>query len=141
MDPNATLALWIDVQLNDLEDSINNTRTMISPVRLRATFEAYLFEDDEQGNPIEEPRERRGWVNPTNPWGSFEQDTDDTSADPDTITLTLWEAAQFVKDFSGAVWNYSEGESEQNVRTGEWKSVTLHVLNHEDTVFALADTL
>ena len=47
-----------------------------------------------------------------------------------------------VLNFPGGVWNYSEGEAEQDIRTGHCRSVTLHVENeHEALVFALADVL
>lgn len=109
----------------------------IAAIRVRATFDAVSWDDDS-----EDPNERGGWVDPLNPWGSFEQDSDDDSAEPDTVLCTAWEAAELVHDFPGAVWDYSDNcDAEQNIRTGEWKRVTLHVLDHPETVFALADTL
>ena len=93
---------------------------------------------------VPDPAERRGFLwaalVPTsvldNPWGAFESDV------PFDVTVTALEAAEAVLNFPGGVWNYSEGEAEQDIRTGHCRSVTLHVENeHEALVFALADVL
>lgn len=94
-----------------------------TPLRIRATFDAYSWPDDE----TDDPDERRGWVDPSNPWGSFEQDTDDDSCEPAAVYLPFAEAVEFLSEFPGGIWGYSESESEQSFRTGEWKSVTAHV--------------
>jgi hypothetical protein len=45
-----------------------------------------------------------------------------------TETVSLWDAAQIVRDFPGAVWDYTEGEwSTVDYRTGRQRSVTLHI--------------
>lgn len=106
---------------------------MLNSIRLRATFESYYWEDVKDGVVAEDPIERRGWVDPKNPWGSFEYD------EPSEIVVGIADAVAFVRDFPGGVWDYSESEAEQDVRTGEWKSVMLHVIDHENTVFELAD--
>lgn len=85
-------------------------------------------------DPANDPIERRGWVNPSNPWGSFEQMTDDDSADPDSVELPFGEALEFLADFPGGIWDYCEGESEENYRTGESKAVTAHVDGPGDSV-------
>jgi len=142
---------------------------LTTPIRIRATFDSYSWPEEcpdcgardflpfhgskpnyctschlsfEEGNPAEDPDERGGWVDPSNPWGSFEQDRDDDSCEPAAIYLPLVEAAEFLLEFPGAVWDYSEGEAEQNVRTGEWKSVTAHV-DHDvaELVFAVMETI
>lgn len=107
-------------------------------VTIRATFDAWKWNDES-----DDPDERGGWVDPSNPWGSFEQDSRDDSAEPESITLPLFEAAEFLKDFPGGVWNYDDGcEAEQNVRTGEYKQVTAHIPSELETiVFAIMDAL
>lgn len=98
---------------------------MTNIIRVRATFDAYRWVDDEQ----DYPHERGGWVDPSNPWGSFEQDRDDDSAEPDTVEFeTIREAVEFLREFPGGIWDIGqECEPEQDYRTGEWKAVTAHV--------------
>ncbi len=104
------------------------TAQLAANVTMRATFDIVTPESAEVGDYA-----RSGWVHPSNPWGSFPwgsfgQDSADDSCAPETVTFdNLYDAALFVRDFPGAVWDYSEGEASQHYATGEWKSVTLHV--------------
>src|SRR5690606_37491177 len=81
---------------------------------------AFDYVDGDESEMIESG----GWVDPSNPWGSLEQDRDDDSCEPETVSLPFAEALEFLADFPGGIWGYSESESEQNIRTGDWKSVT-----------------
>lgn len=139
---------------------------LATPVTIRATFDSYYFpeecehcgawiaEDDRNvlgvyecpecelfgtdTNPADDPIERHGWVDPRNPWGSFEQE------EPNSVTLPLMEAAEFLSDFPGGIWGYSESESEQDIRSGEWKSVTAHIIGPEGAeplIFAILDII
>lgn len=145
---------------------------LATPVTIRATFSSYFWPEEcehcgaeitdedrnvlgayecpecehvgTNTNPANEPIERHGWVDPRNPWGSLEQESEDRSCEPDSVTLPLMEAAEFLSDFPGGVWDYSESESEQDIRTGEWKSVTAHIIapkGAEPLIFAIMDAL
>lgn len=104
-------------------------------IRLRATYSTHEWTTDQDGNP--DPLEEHGWCDPANPWGTMSYG----DQDPTTITLPLLQAAQFVVDFPGGVWHWSESHAEQDYRTGRYTSVTLHVVDHAPTVLALADML
>lgn len=102
----------------------------LDEIRVWATTELIEWVGEE-----EDPREERGWVDPRNPWGSW------IDQEPVELLLTAVEAAEMVNDFPGGVWHHTEAEAEQDVRTGKWKSVMLHVMDHEETVLELADRL
>lgn len=129
-------------------------KNLTTPLRIRATFDAYSWPEEcpgcgardflpahgsklnyctacglafDEGNVPDYPDERGGWVDPHNPWGSLEQDRHDDSCEPVAVYLPFAEAVEFLSEFPGGIWGYSESESEQSFRTGEWKSVTAHV--------------
>lgn len=88
-------------------------------------------------NPSEDPAQWGGWCDPCNPWGTLYGD-DEYRADDETdsygrngppveITLPVGEAARFLADFPGGVWDLCEGESSANLSTGVDVSVTAHV--------------
>lgn len=144
---------------------------LTTPIRIRATFDAVSWGaacpqcgneqfDRNEGHPdrlnkcwdcglafdypdpATDPTERGGWVHPANPWGSFEQDRSDDSCEPDAVFLPFAEAVEFLSEFPGGIWGYSESESEQSMRTGEWKSVTAHVPDEwEALLFAALDVV
>src|SRR5688572_2919136 len=99
-------------------------------VLLRATYESIEWDDR-----YDDPQETRGYTNPRNPWYGFKDEVPEGLVGPaftawrdknaETLTLTLWEAAEFVANFPGGVWDYTEGESELQA-DGTWLSVTLH---------------
>lgn len=92
---------------------------------------------DYLGGDSDDYTERAGWADPANPWGSFEQDGDDDSCPPASVSLPFAEALEFLIDFPGGIWGHRESESEQNMRTGEYKRVTAHVPDEwEDILFA-----
>ena|ERR1035437_4737299 len=103
--------------------------------RLYATFETILWSDDPED---EDYSETRGYVEPSNPWGSIEW-TDGAELCGPAFTAwkdefapyegfaTIDEVIEFAAQFPGGIWDISESESEQNYRTGEWKSVMLHI--------------
>lgn len=114
---------------------------LATPIRIGASFDAWLWGDPETDGdlPIEQDH---GWVDPANPWGSFEQDVYDDSCEPAIVELPLAEAVEFLRDFPGGIWNYREAEAEQDFRTGRCKRVNAHVdANFEDLVFAAMESL
>lgn len=82
---------------------------------------AHCFACNSEGVPdtSEDYNETSGWVTVDNPWGSLMDD------ERMLETLPLGDAVDIVRNFPGAVWDYREGESEQNYRTGADVSVTL----------------
>ena len=55
---------------------------------------------------------------------------------------TIEEAAKFVIDFPYAVWDWCEGEPEQDFRTGIYQGYTLFVDHeHQEAVFQMADKM
>ena len=142
---------------------------LATPLRIRATFSAYLWPEectvcgsdnvskpqpftgnvecfecgtsDRPSTPSETPLERGGWVDPFNPWGSFEQDGNDDSCEPDEALLPFAEALELLRDFPGGIWDYCQAEMDQNFRTGEWKEVTAHMDGPEPLVALLFDAL
>lgn len=145
---------------------------LTTPIRIRATFDAVKWGEPVcpfcESTAIREPRnpaalhtcgdcggafdyvngssedytERGGWVDPANPWGSFEQDSNDDSCEPEAVLLPFGEAVEFLAEFPGGIWNYSESDSEQNLRTGEYKRVTAHVPDEwEALLFAALDVV
>jgi hypothetical protein len=115
-------------------------------IKLFATYEDVWWDDDRGDDPFEE----RGYTDPTNPWGGPRYECPPQLCGDEflawraenarCVELDPWAAAEMVLDFPGAVWDFNEGESEQQTN-GHWRNVTLHVENNEDTVFALAETI
>ena len=106
----------------------------LTAIRIRATFDAYLWPDHE----VDYPDERHGWVDPSNPWGSFEHDADDDSCPPAEVVLPFGEAVEFLADFQGGIWGYRESEASTDFRTGESKQVTAHVDDDVEELLFLA---
>lgn len=118
-------------------------------VTIRATYrEVWYDPEDEAG---EFPNDIGGFTNPENPWGGFWNEVPEElygeefvtwrDANVDTLHLPLWQAAEMVVWFPGGVWDYRDDEMEQNSRTGHYESVTLHIENLEEAVFAIADLI
>lgn len=99
-------------------------------IELRATYETYWWEDDD-----EEPCAESGYTDVHNPWGGFK------SSDEQPYHCSPIEAAVIVADFPGAVWDYEpECDPSQDFRTGKYTRVTLHVQEpHDGFVFELAN--
>lgn len=104
-------------------------------ITMTATYDVDWFEDDE-----EDPYNEGGFTDPDNPWGGFrselkawENPGPEWCADNvKRVTFdSLVDAAEYVVDFPGGVWDWSECEAEQDVRTGRWTRVTLHVKSDE----------
>ena len=77
-----------------------------------------------------------GWCDPSNPWGTLWGD-DEYRADDDgdaygrngppvELTLPVGEAARFLADFPGGIWDLCEGVSQVNYQTGVFVTVTAH---------------
>lgn len=87
-------------------------------------------------SPTDDPPRWGGWCDPSDPWGTLWGDDGcraDDGADaygrngpPVEIVLPVFEAARFLVDFPGGVWDLCEGESSVNYRTGVDVSVTAH---------------
>lgn len=115
-------------------------------IRLRATYEIITWPDDS-----EDYAEERGYVDVANPWGGFRTELPAglcgepfatwREENADTVTVDVWTAATMVRDFPGAVWDYSESGGAELQSDGGWLDVTLHVEDHIETVFAIADIL
>lgn len=109
---------------------------MIPEVTFRATYDCYYWPSVVS----DDPYHWHGWCDPHNPWGTANDDipanpsiwgTSDGS-EPIEVTMPIWEAAQFITDFPGSVWDMTDCGSEQNYRTGVYTSVTLHVTGTGD---------
>ncbi len=107
--------------------------------RFRATFSETEWEDDE---PDTEPIITHGFTDPNNPWGGLDAEMPEDCCGEDAARFieenadvvefeTLEEAVEFMADFPGGIWDYSESESEQDYRTGVYREVTLHVVDSE----------
>jgi hypothetical protein len=116
-------------------------------IQMTATYDTVEWEDGS-----EEPITTHGFTDPSNPWGGWKYELPDgvvgetakawMAENVETLTFNnLLEAAQFVADFTGGVWDYSECEPDQDYRTGISTRVTLHVHGHEQAVFAIARQL
>jgi hypothetical protein len=138
--PSDTPAIVLSRRYQNRED-----RQVI--VTMRATFSETLWESDE---PDTDPTITDGFIDPRTPWGGFDVEVPDGLCgeaftawevdNVDTITFdNLWDAAEFVVSFPGGVWDFSEGEGEQDARTGAYREVTLHVQDHVEAVFNLAE--
>lgn len=89
----------------------------------RATFDEYSPPVTASDDTDDEWLETSGWCDPANPWGGW-----DNEDEPIPVTFdSLSDAVNFAVEFPGAIWNYSECDSEQNYRTGVYRSVTLHI--------------
>lgn len=118
-------------------------------ITMRATYTDSWYESDE---PDTYPTTEGGFTSPTNPWGGWKVSTEEdarklNAGDPNWPDAyievetfdNLWDAAEFVVEFPGGVWDFREGEwSTEDYRTGREREVTLHVQNHREAVFELA---
>lgn len=119
---------------------------MLTPIVMRATYEILRFDDE----PDTEPEREGGYTDPSNPWGGFRSEMPNElwgealdawcAENIETVQFdSLWDAAEFVVEFPGGVWDYCEGEYDVNYRTGDHMSVTLHVDDkYANAVFTLA---
>jgi hypothetical protein len=120
-------------------------------IKVTATYDTVEWDGED-----EDPIEHGGYTDPSNPWGGFRQEMPNTPEEAgydswaawsaenvDTVEFeTVEEAAQFVVDFPGGVWDLRECNPETDHRTGVTMSVTLHVEEtHRDAVFALAKAI
>ena len=90
-------------------------------IRMRATFDEVEWIENQ-----DDPIETEGYTNPNNPWGGLKVYPGDSSPHDEVWFENFPEALEFMKDFPGGIWGYSESESEQQP-DGKWMSVTLHV--------------
>lgn len=130
---------WEEGARRGLEESASEEAMAVlgAEVRMRATFDRWEWVEGE-----EEPHERGGWVDPHNPWGSFEIDAAADVPVPTARFSNLWDAASFALQFPGGIWDYSESEGKWDYRAGAWKSVTLHVdQDSEPAVFEVLDAM
>jgi hypothetical protein len=112
-------------------------------IRMRATFGTTVWESPE---PDTEPTVGHGFTDPNNPWGGLRAEMPEgicgdlaakwIDQNAETVEFTsLEEAAEFVADFPGGVWDYSDSEHQViDYATGEDMEVTLHVLDHTEAV-------
>lgn len=116
-------------------------------IKMTATYDTVEWEDG-----CEEPITTGGYTDPSNPWGGWKNEMPDdihgeaakawATENVETVTFNnLLEAAEFVADFPGGVWDYSECEAEQDYRTGVSTRVTLHVDGFETAVFNIAHAI
>ena len=70
-----------------------------------------------------DPAERSGWCDPCNPWGTLSW----ADTEPTYRVLTFADAVDMVREFPGSVWDYADSDAEQDIRTGEYVRVCLHV--------------
>ena len=115
-------------------------------VILRATYEGVLFPEEDDKCIYSDPFIWRGWCDPENPWGTLDDEPrDQYSVDDEPIELILppYQAAEFIRDFPGAVWDlHTDCDPSQNYRTGVWTTVTLHVSGEAaETALAIYETL
>lgn len=111
-------------------------------ITMSATYDIVAWFGDD-----EEPTESGGFTDPENPWGGFRvelpaQENRSPQWYTENVTTVefddLFEAARFVADFPGGVWDHRECEAEQDYRSGEYTRVTLHVREHAPVVLMLA---
>lgn len=120
-------------------------------ITMRATYQRHWYESDE---PDTEPTFEHGYTNPHNPWGGLRSEVPDElcgeafvawrDENVDVVEFdTMFEAAEFVADFPGGVWDYREGECEcVDYRDGVYMHVTLHVDEvHKVDVFRAAEVI
>lgn len=118
----------------------------VPTVTLTATFTTYKWPSDEAE--AEFPYINHGYCDPQNPWGTLPHYVDESTdwpegrQEPITVTLPLWEAAEFIRDFPGGVWDFREGEpSTIDYGEGIDADVTLHVAGAEAAALELAERL
>jgi hypothetical protein len=102
---------------------------MIPTVTLRATYTCWWWPSDE---PDTDHWTWGGWCDPRNPWGTADdepRETYDVEGDePIELVLPIYEAAEFIRDFPGAVWDWHDDcDASQNYVNGAYTTVTLHV--------------
>lgn len=115
-------------------------------VNFTATFECVHWDDDDNGDPEPDPTVWGGFCDPTNPWGTADDDLptyEDWAkpfiGEPIVLTLPMDEAVDFALDFTGAVWDLvHDCESSPNWRTGVDTTVTLHFCRDAVSQAALA---
>ena len=101
-------------------------------VKLRATYDCVSWGQDVDGCPDTDPTTWGGFCDPRNPWGTADDDLPDSlpydGGEPIEIELPIYEAAQFIFDFPGAIWDLEiECDPSHNYRTGVASTVVLHV--------------
>lgn len=101
---------------------------MIPTVTFTATYDCVYWPDPEDDTPMT----WGGWCDPHNPWGTSNDDIPEqwdtsTTEEPITVELPIWQAAEFIRDFPGGVWDVSLCCPSENYRTGVSTQVTLHV--------------
>jgi hypothetical protein len=104
----------------------------VPQVTLTATFTTYKWPSDEAE--AEFPFLNHGYCDPQNPWGTVPRTVDEETdwpegwQEPRPVTLPVWQAAEFIRDFPGGVWDFREGEpSTICYAEGIDADVTLHV--------------
>lgn len=120
---------------------------MIPLATLRATYTCWWWPTDE---PDTDPWTWGGFCDPQNPWGT----ADDTPREvysvdgdePIELHLPVYEAAEFIRDFPGAVWDLRDMcdmcAPDQSFRNGAYTNVTLHVSGDAgETALELASVL
>lgn len=118
-------------------------------IRMRATYMIHTWPDE----PDTYPDEESGYTDPRNPWGGFRDAVPDDLIgeafarwrDENAAVIefdSVEEAAQFVADFPGGVWDWEETEWDR-LDDGRDMEVTLHLVNDDDkeAVFAAADKI
>lgn len=90
--------------------------------------EFYLWDDDPEPDECEH---RPVWADK------------DGDGEPIVLTLPIYQAAEFIRDFPGGVWDLgTESDHDQDYRTGVCTAVTLHVDGPgKDAALALADEM
>lgn len=95
-----------------------------------------------------------GFTDPRNPWGGFrielpadvygERAKEWMKDNVEVVEFaTIREAAEFVLEFPGAVWDYGDLECDASVdyQTGAETTVMLHVIPHTTELFKMVDEL
>jgi hypothetical protein len=120
---------------------------MIPTVTFTATYDCVYWSAPD-GELECEPTTWGGWCDPCNPWGTVDDDIPeswDTSQTEEPIghVLPIWQAAEFIADFPGAVWDWQDDcHPSENYRTGVSTRVTLHVAGPgADAALEIADRL
>lgn len=118
-------------------------------IRMHATYETTLWESEDDA----EPTLTSGYTNPCNPWGGWKSEMPERAHGPELaawvaenvqeeVFTSVADAAEFVAEFSGAVWDLVPDCSPNiDYRTGEETTVTLHVIDHAYEVLAAAKVL
>lgn len=114
---------------------------MIPTVTFTATYECVYWPDPEDDTPMT----WGGWCDPHNPWGTADDDIPgavEFDDEPITVELPIWQAAEFIVDFPGGVWDMRDCDPSENYRTGVSTQVTLHVAGPgADAALEIADRL